>query len=48
MKTYYVYDTQSDDLICKVEASSVVEAEIMTCIKYNKSSESVYAFSEEL
>lgn len=48
MKTYYVYDTQTDKFLCEVRAWSVVDAEIRACEKLNKSSDDVYAFSEKL
>lgn len=48
MKTYYVYDFQTNELICTMEASSVTEAEIKACVEYNKGSDDVYAFSESL
>ena len=46
MKTYYVYDTQTDEFLCEVR--SVVDAEIRACKQLNKGSDDVYAFSEKL
>ncbi len=48
MKTYYVYDLQTDEFICEMRAWSIVDAEIRTCIQYKKESGSVLAFSEKL
>ncbi len=31
MKTYYVYDFQTDEFLCEVRAWSVVDAEIRAC-----------------
>jgi hypothetical protein len=48
MKTYYVYDTQTDEFLCEVRAWSVVDAEIRACKQLNKGSDDVYAFTEKL
>ena len=48
MKTYYVYDTQTDEFLCEVRAWSVVDAEIRACKLLNKGSDEVYAFTEKL
>lgn len=46
MKTYYIYDFQTDEFICEVRAWSIVDAEIRACKELNKGSDDVYAFSE--
>ena len=48
MKTYYVYDTQTDEFLCEVRAWSVVDAEIRACKQLNKGSDDIYAFTEKL
>ncbi len=47
MKTYYIYDMQTDECIYKVRAWSIVDAEVRACIDLNKGSEDLYALTEE-
>ena len=46
MKTYYIYDFQTDEFLCAVRAWSIVDAEIRACEQLNKGSGDVCAFSE--
>lgn len=48
MKTYYIYDFQTNELLLEVMAYSVVDAEVKACIELNKGSEDLYAFSEKI
>ena len=45
MKTYYIYDMQTDELIGEIEAGSVAEAERKACKKYNKGALDIYALT---
>jgi len=45
MKTYDIYDMQTDDYIGMVEASSVIEAEIIASETFNKASDQLYALT---
>ena len=47
MKTYYIYDTQTDKLIYEVRAWSVVDAEIREIQALNKGSDDIYALSDK-
>lgn len=46
MKTFYIYDMQTDNLIGTVEAANVISAERKACEKYNTGSDEIYALSE--
>lgn len=46
MKTYYIYNFQTDEFICEVRAWSIVDAEIRACKQLNIGSDDVYAFTE--
>lgn len=48
MKTYYIYDFQTDELLCEIEAFSIVDAEVKACIQLNKGIVEIYAFTEKL
>lgn len=48
MKKYYIYDFQTDEKLCEIEAYSVVDAEVKACVLLNKSSDDICAFTEEL
>ena len=47
MKTYNIYDIQTDELIGEVEANDVVSAEIKASEKFDRYSDEIYAFSKE-
>ena len=46
MKTYYIYDMQTNEEIGKIRAFSVVDAEVKYCVQFNKGSDDIYALSE--
>lgn len=48
MKTYYIYDFQTDEFLCEIEAFSIVDAEVKACTQLNKGSEDIYAFTKKL
>lgn len=37
MKKYYIYDFQTDEKLCEIEAGSIVDAEVKACVLLNKS-----------
>lgn len=47
MKTYYVYDTNTDEYIGYIKATSVVDAEIKASAMYNRGSDEIYALTEK-
>ena len=47
MKTYYIYDTQTDKKIYEVRAWSIVDAEIRAIKALNKRSGDLYALSDD-
>ncbi len=47
MKTYYVYNYQTDEFLAEVKADNVIQAEIKVAGMFNLDSENVYAFSEK-
>ncbi len=48
MKTYYIYNYQTDEFLGEVKADSIIQAEIKASGIYNIESENVCAFSEKL
>lgn len=48
MKTYYVYNYQTDELLAEVKADNVIQAEITVAGMFDIDSENVYAFTEKL
>lgn len=47
MKTYYVYNYQTDEFLAEVKANSVIQAEIKAAEMFNLNSKNVYAFTEK-
>ena len=47
MKTYNIYDMQTDELIGEVKAYNVDQAEYIACGKYNVGSLEIYALTKE-
>ena len=47
MKTYYIYDMQTNEKIYEVRAWSVVDAELRAIKALNKGSEDLYALSDD-
>lgn len=48
MKTYYIYDMQTNEKIYEVRAWSVVDAELRAITALNKGSEDIYALSDNV
>lgn len=48
MKTYYIYDMQTNKEIGEIRAFSIVDAEVKYCVQFNKGSEDIYALSEKV
>ena len=48
MKTFYIYDMQTDEQIYEVQAFSVVEAEIKACVELNRGSNDLYALTDKI
>ena len=46
MKTYYIYDMQTNEEIGQMRAFSIVDAEVKYCVQFNKGSDDIYALSE--
>lgn len=46
MKTYYIYDFQTDEELCEIRAWSIVDAEVRACVLLNRGSGEVVAFTE--
>lgn len=47
MKTYYIYDFQTDKLIHELRAYDIVDAEIKACIELKRGSGEIYALSDK-
>lgn len=47
MKTYNIYDMQTDELIGQVEAVDIIKAEYKACEVFDKGSNDIYALTEE-
>lgn len=47
MKTYIIYDFQTDEELCEILAWSIVDAEVRACIELNKGSNDIYALSKQ-
>ena len=47
MKTYYIYDFQTNEFLCELKSFSIVDAEVKACIQLNKGSEDIYALTEK-
>ncbi|MCM1200254.1 MAG: hypothetical protein NC548_31230 [Lachnospiraceae bacterium] len=48
MKTYYIYNNQTDEFLGEVMAVSIIDAEIKASAKFDVYSDELYAFSEKL
>lgn len=48
MKTYYIYDFQTDEELCTIRAWSIVDAEVRACEQLKRGSGEIYAFTERL
>ena len=46
MKTYNIYDMQTDELIGEVKASSIVDAEIKASTIFDRYSNEIYALTK--
>lgn len=46
MKTYYIYDFQTDEELCEIRAWSIIDAEVRACVLLNRGSGEVVAFTE--
>ncbi len=47
MRTYYIYDYQTDEFLGEVKADSIIQAEIKASGIFNIDSEQLYAFTEK-
>ena len=47
MREYYIYDTQTDKLIYKGKAWSIIDAELQAIKALNKGSGDIYALSKK-
>lgn len=47
MKTYYIYDFQTNEKIYEVRAWSIVDAEVRACVELKRGSKSLYALTED-
>lgn len=47
MKTYYIYDFQTGELIRELKAYDVVDAEIKACIELKRGIDEIYALSDK-
>lgn len=45
MRTYDIYDMQTDDYIGMIEANSIIDAEIKASEIFNRASDEIYALT---
>lgn len=46
MKTYIIYDYQTDEIIGEIEAMDILDAERKACKMFNKYSNEIYALTK--
>lgn len=47
MRTYYIYNYQTDEFLGEIKADSIIQAEIKASGIFNIDSENVYAFTKK-